>query len=403
VKNIEESRKMSNGIIAHPKIVIVVPFYWPSIAGVEVVAKDMAEELMRRNYDVSIITTTHNWMWEKVSNSGLEIINGIKVYRLNPSRLRAGYATIMSGLKKTLKKIKPDLVHVHGMHPHIFQIVNWKDELKYKVVAQLHFPEMSGAEGFFARIAYPTVKWYLVKRSKKIDAFIANTVGERQWLLNEGVEAKKVFVITYPCVPARLLSLSRDSTKETKIPEKVVFLFLGRIVYKKGVHILLQALHNLLNTVEPNFEVIIAGPRDNSYYSKLLRLADELGIRDRVIWRDAVVGPEKFDLMLSCTYFVSPSVSDYYPTALMEAQALGIPVVSTKVGLIQEIIKDKETGLLVNPEDPIELSKAMTWLILNPNSRQAMGENARKWIGQQFILENSIDKLERLYADCLTL
>jgi glycosyltransferase involved in cell wall biosynthesis len=339
-------------------------------------------------------------MWKEIANSGIEIINNVKVYRLKPSSIKVGYATLMSDLKDLVKNINPDLVHSHGMHPHLFQLIAWQNEMKYKVVSQLHFPELTGAEGL-AKLAYPLVKRYLRYKSSKISAFVANTIGEKQWLISEGVEEKRVHQITYPCLPSSLFSLEKHHSYEPKHREKTILLFVGRIVYKKGIHTLIQSLPKVVSNLGKDFVVIIAGPRNHAYYTKLLRLADKLGVSEYIVWKDAIVGQEKYDQILDCDFFISPSVSDLHPITLMEAQALGKPVVSTKVGLIPEIVKDKETGLLVSPENPMDLSGAIESLILNQTLRQTMGENARKWISQRFLLENSVNDLEKLYADCL--
>jgi len=182
----------------------------------------------------------------------------------------------------------------------------------------------------------------------------------------------------------------------------VTILFIGRVVFKKGIHTLIRALHYLRNDLKANFVVIIAGPQDKMYYSEMLQLAAELGVTDLLIWKDALVGQEKYDQILNCSFFISPSVSDLHPITLMEAQALGRAVISTKVGLIPEIVRDKETGLLVDPENPEELSQAIKSLVLNQDLRRKMGEKALKLMSERCLLEDTIDKLELLYLHCLS-
>jgi glycosyltransferase involved in cell wall biosynthesis len=400
IMNVKKEKARTTKV--RPKIAIISPFYWPSIAGVETVARDTAEELVRRGYSVSVITTTHNWMWEKIAESGIETINGVDVHRLNPEPVRAGYATVMSGLKDTIKKIKPDLVHSHDLHPHLFQVIRWQNELNYRIIAQLHFPEMAGAEGPIAKIAYPFVKRYLMHLNSKVCAFVANTNGERHWFIEQGVKAERVHKITYPCVPSSLLDIKDNIPKDSVFTNKIVLLYIGRITLKKGIHILLKAIPDTLKAINNNLEVVIAGPRDYAYFAKMVKLSKELGINNYVKWKNTIVGSEKYEQLLGCTIFVSPSLQDVHPITLIEAQALGKPVISTNVGLISEIVRNNQTGILVDPDDPKKLSQAIVYLALNKNRRKTMSEEARKFVERDFLLENSIDLLERLYSRCIS-
>jgi len=67
--------------------------------------------------------------------------------------------------------------------------------------------------------------------------------------------------------------------------------------------------------------------------------------------------------MANCSVFICPTLADYHPIVLVEAQALGKPVISTKVGAIPEIVSNGKTGLLVEPGDEAELANAITTLL----------------------------------------
>ena len=86
-------------------LAIITPFYRPSIGGVEYIAYHTARELVRRGYEVHVITTTHDNRWRRIADPGARVEDGVVVRRLKPSILRIGYATIMKGLKFVLKKL----------------------------------------------------------------------------------------------------------------------------------------------------------------------------------------------------------------------------------------------------------------------------------------------------------
>lgn len=371
------------------RIAIVTPFYPPSIGGVETIAKDTAEELAKRGHDVSVITTTHDNRWMKITEPGTYFINNVKVYRLNPSWLKIGYATIINGLKDKLMETKPEIVHCHDLHPHLFQVVKWKDELNYKVVAQLHCPKATGIDHLSAKLLFKPVVYYLKKVQDEIDAFIAHTDFEKSWLKEIGIEKAKIYKVRYPCVPKSLLEKYREGSSNDYI------LYVGRISWRKGIHILLKAI-SLINFNK--FKVVIVGPRDEKYFEKILRLTESLKLNDKVEFIDKVSEDKKYELMSGSAFFVSPSIKDHHPITLLEAQALGKPVISTNVGAIPEIVLNGETGILVDPYDVEGLAKAVEQLMINKEKRRKMSENARKWIEDNFLLEKTIDGLEEIYT-----
>lgn len=386
------------------RIVIITPFYPPSIGGVENIARDTAEELARRGHEVSVITTTHNNVWKKISEPGVETKNGVITRRLSPSLLKVGYAALMKGLKEAIENLRPDLVHSHNLHPHLFQAVKWKDKFGYKVVAQLHYPEAAGVDHFSARLMYHMAMRYLKQKQDSIDAFVVHTNLEKSWLIGKGLDEKKVCKLNYPCVPSTLLKKREKYSAETarglsmREIEKQILLYIGRLTRRKGVHTLLQALPGVISEVR-DVITVIAGPADEKYYEMLLTLTHRLKLNSHVVFRQPLSEEQKYEFMLGCSVFVSPSIKDYTPVTLVEAQALGKPVVSTTVGAIPEIVRDQETSLLVEPENPEQLASAINFVVSNDRKRRAMGVKAKQWINENFLLEATIDRLENLYAN----
>jgi len=378
------------------RISIITPFYPRSIGGVEKITSDTAEELARRGSEVSVITTTYNNAWEKIAELGSEVVGDVEVHRLQPSLLKLGYATLMSGLKEKLVTLRPDIVHSHNLHPHLFQVIRWKAELGYRIVAQLHYPEATRISHLSARLMHPTAIWYLKKKQREIDTFIVHSNLERRWLIGNGIREKKVYRMNYPCVSHKLLEYNPKSAFKSRIDSEHILLYIGRIVWEKGLHILLQALPEVLSDIK-DVVAVMAGPKNKKYYGELLKIAKKLDLNSHVIFKSAVFGEEKSQYMRNCTIFVSPSINDYTPATLIEAQAFGKAVISTTVGAIPEIVQDTNTGLLVRKEDPKELASAIKWLLLNDREREQMGKRARKMVKDKFLLESTVNDLEKMY------
>jgi len=140
----------------------------------------------------------------------------------------------------------------------------------------------------------------------------------------------------------------------------------------------------------------LAGPSDQRYERYLRKLSLKCGLLDSVDFVGPVYGEEKINLIRCSTILVLPSLKEYTPGVLIEAQALGVPVIATRAGAVPEMMINGETGLLVEPGDKLELAKAMEILIRDEELRKRFSLNARKF-AKNFTLEAAIDRLEALY------
>jgi glycosyltransferase involved in cell wall biosynthesis len=105
---------------------------------------------------------------------------------------------------------------------------------------------------------------------------------------------------------------------------------------------------------------------------------------------------EKYALIKSHKVLVLPSLKEYTPGILLEAQVLGVPVIATRVGAVHEMVLNGETGLLVKANDIYNLAKAIALLIENEDLRRNFSERAREW-ARRFTLESTITSLEETY------
>jgi len=327
------------------RVVIITPFYKPSIGGVEYVVYHTARELSKRDFEVHIITTTHDNRWNRVASPGTSIEGEIYVHRLKTSRLRIGYATIMKGLKEVLAKTKPNIVHSHNLHPHLFQSIKWKSKLGYRLVAQLHFPTATGIDHFTARLLFKLVMWNLVKSQHRVDAFIAHTYMEREWLISEGIEGSRIHVVRFPGVPDELLKYRPRSDIHEKFSADTVITYISRIHPRKGQHLLVEATTYLKHYLR-DFKVYIAGPpSDLKYLSGLYALVDKLNLGKNVVIDPRPLSEEeKLDAISSSDVFACTTLRDIHPIVILEALALKTPVVATDVGAIPEMLNPTILG-----------------------------------------------------------
>jgi glycosyltransferase involved in cell wall biosynthesis len=163
------------------------------------------------------------------------------------------------------------------------------------------------------------------------------------------------------------------------------FMYAGMLIYLKGIQYLIRALQEVLQK-HSQIKLIIAGK--GAEEQKLRSLAQELGITEHVIFAGHLDQSTLAVYMKNCLALVLPSLTEGLPRVVIEAQVLGKPVIASRVGGIPEIIADNETGLVVEPEDWQELSRAMLKILENPALAERMGDAAAARVREKFNYQN---------------
>jgi glycogen synthase len=136
--------------------------------------------------------------------------------------------------------------------------------------------------------------------------------------------------------------------------------FVGRLSQQKGVAYLIRAFAKLCRNVK-TAKLIIAG--DGPYRAKLQTDAMREGIADRTVFTGFLHHDDVPLLMASATVLVVPSVYEEFGSVLLEAMAMGLPIIASRVGGICSIIRHNENGLLVSPKSPSEIADSIHLLL----------------------------------------
>ncbi len=175
-----------------------------------------------------------------------------------------------------------------------------------------------------------------------------------------------------------------------QFPGKKIVLSAGRLARQKGYEHLIDAIALLpdrLSSLE--FVVLGTGKRLNS----LKRRAARKKVEHRIHFWGFI--DDIKPCLAGCDLFVLPSLYEGMPNAVMEAMALGKPVVASHVNGVPELINDNTTGLTVPPGRPEALAKAITLLMDDPILRQQMGSKAAQRIARDFSVKKMISRLEK--------
>lgn len=172
-------------------------------------------------------------------------------------------------------------------------------------------------------------------------------------------------------------------------------LYTGRISERKGTFDLLRAFAKVAGRF-PGAVLICAGDGEGP---ALLTQAESLGLKGRVRCPGWLSAEEIRKELGQASLFALPSHAEGVPMALLEAMSCGLPVVTTPVGGIPEVVQSGKNGILVAPQDIDALEQALATLLESPLERARLGSEGRETIARNFALSVTLDKLAALYRD----
>lgn len=431
------------------KVGLVSDFFPPNLmGGAEISCQILAEALSREGVEVHVLTPSYSTSRESVNMGGFttyyylfpfksairrHVIVGNPFFYLWSSRAISQYA----------EKVGLDLIHAQNKYsipgstlaaryervPILatvrdtlplceFAICTLKGETKIGVDCSIfrllrctrEFQELYDLKGsalskalrwiplaFYAKINSGSLRFFL----ERVDQIVAVSNGLKEIYVESGLNPERIAV-----VPNIIPSLDRSRPKnlveleELKIRLKLrsedkVVLYVGRLSWGKGVHLLIEAMPRVFSKVR-NAKLIVAG--GGILESVLRERVASQGMADSVLFLGHVDYETVLNLYSLAHVVVSPSV---WPEPLsrvhLEAMTSGKPVVATKVGGNLETVVDGKTGLLVAPGEVDPLAESIVYLLENPAVAQDLGEQGMKEAQQRFGVSETARKMIDLY------
>lgn len=224
-------------------------------------------------------------------------------------------------------------------------------------------------------------------------------------LENFGVRKKKRRLIpngSHPSLfPIPLSSHLSVLRQQLSIPEGDLIVFaLGRIVLKKGFDILIQALP-LVKQKVPNVTLVIGG--DGTDLNRLKTVAKEREVSGSVRFTGTINRTDVPAYFHLCDVFTLPAVFDPKgnvdgcPNVILEAMACGKPVVASNISGIPVVVKDNETGILVEEKNVTQLAQALVVLLTDKPKREQLGRAGRQRILNELNWEKVIEQIKEVY------
>lgn len=341
----------------------------------------LASQLPRDRFETRVLAITRGGHYEVcLKESGIQVEVIGKRLKWDPRSL--------SRLTGRLRELKPDIVHtwlfagnsygraaaMWAKCPHVIAsercVDSWKREYQF------------------------VLDRWLARRS---DAIAVNSEAVKSFYTKVGIPAEKIVVVANAIEPRSEVNVDcavADLRIELDLPADVPTIgFVGRLWPQKRVQDLIWAA-DILRIGGWNFHLLIVG--DGPRRAALERLTRTLDLKRMVHFlghrSDARTLIDLMDVA------VIPSKFEGMPNVALEAMQAGKPVVATRIPGMDEVVQDGVTGSLVPPKRPMELARAISKLLNEPDRRNDMGRLGRQRVAQLFSVERMVQGYAELYA-----
>jgi glycosyltransferase involved in cell wall biosynthesis len=305
---------------------------------------------------------------------------GVEIFPMwTPARR---YLAERSAYRRAFADWRPDIVHTHGYRA---------DLLAGSAARSLGLTRVSTFHGFtggdWKNRLYERLQ---IRSARSCDAVIAVSRPVRERLLRGQVPPDRLHLI--PNALSRTDSgLDRNAARrELGLPEQgTVIGWVGRLSQEKGPDVLVRSIP-LLSSATWQVSFIGGGPEQRAAQ----RLADELGLANRIRWHGQIPGAARCYAAFDC--LVLSSRTEGTPIVLLEAMARGVPVVATRVGGVPDVMGEDE-GWLIPPENPQALANAIGQVITQPAITAGRVSRARVRVNRDHAAGPWIERHAELY------
>lgn len=293
-------------------------------------------------------------------------------------------------------------VHQHPVVMHLAVTSGWSfwkvgafliigKMLGMKIVAHIH----GGSMREYYRKHPPSIRRLIGWVLRQADVVIALSAQWQRFLLDE-VRSDLCVVVMPNTVDAPFAAAAKQDDYASRQQGNVV-LFVGQLARAKGMFDILRAAPLVLASREDAVFLFAGGAREAQIQAELECFSLEAGLGSAVQFLGEVTGQAKLDLFRRATLFVLPSYGEGLPYVLLEAMAVGLPVITTPVGAIPEIIEDTHHGFLIQPGDYAALATRIIQLLEDGSLRQRMGLAGRRLILDSYLPDVAMTQLVSLY------
>jgi glycosyltransferase involved in cell wall biosynthesis len=339
-----------------------------------------------------------------------EVVDGVEVFRIdsykNPSPDFASWVYLMNvNMQKEAAVIVKSLGGVDVFHAHDWLVatagIGLKHVFRKPLIATIHSTEIGRRNGLhsdYEKMIHETEAW-LTYEAWRVICCSNYMVSHVKWafglpedkliMIPNGVDVKEY---------EKYANVDLNSfRKKFALPEEKIVLFVGRLVYEKGIHVLINAAPKILEKVNAKFVVV-----GNGYLKESLSaLARKMGLAHKVLFTGFLDDETLRKLQKCADVAVIPSLFEPFGIVALEAMAAKSPVVASDAGGLSEIVEHDVTGVKVYPDNSDSLTWGVTRVLLDEKYASRLRENAYKKVKENFNWEKISQQTKNVYKSVL--
>lgn len=365
------------------RVLQVYKDYYPVLGGIENHIKMLAEGLIQRGIDVQVLVTNTG------PRTVIEEIEGVPVIKAG-CPLRISGAPISPSFYAWMRRLKPDIAHLHFPNPpgELGQLLLGRSR---RFVLTYHSDIVR--QRYLLRLYRPFL-WKVLAKADRIIATSPHYIRSSPYL-SRFADKCAVIPLGIDLRPFETVDNDRVQAIRRRYGSPLL-LFVGKLRYYKGLEYLLQAMRG----IEAQLLVVGTGPMERQWQA----LAQELSLGDKVAFLGEVSDDDLPLYYHACDLFVLPAShrSEAFGVVQIEAMACGKPVICTELGTGTTWVNIRdETGLVVPPRDPKALAEAIIALLRDRERAEAMGRAGRERVERYFSVGMMVQATEALYEELI--
>jgi len=379
------------------KILMVIPWYSPIVAGAEVFAQEVSEELVRRGHHVEVLTRG-----ARMSSGGMlpkkEVVNGVHVHRIlsrlcdgsshstqSPVNAALSVPVLAVHTGHLLRKLQPDILHSHVFPAGVAATLGSLG----KRVANIYSEQQAGFKDYhpFLDNAFGHgLQSWINRRSSVVHATSqAGATFAREHRAHKAV-----------VIPNGVHLPTAFSEKEWQQGDTLRICTVSRLEYKNGIDLVLRAAAALAaRGIVKQIHVDILG--DGSALASLKQLCDELELTEQVSFHGYIAHHNIWSYLQESHLFVRPSRQEGFGISFLEAMAAGVITIGTDVGGIPDILQDGNNGYLAKADDLESLIDVIGKALKQADTWPTLRQQARRDVTEKFQWDRITDSIEDLY------
>lgn len=377
------------------KILQIAPYFYPYTGGQERFVYSLCKYLVRMGHEVNVVTSNFPECIKQ------DVIDKIPIER-HHCLVRPLRNPITPGMLQIKNKISDyDVVHSHNEHSFTSLVASYYRKrtgipLVLTCHGQLKFGSLL-ADKFES--LYSTILGRNIFRTS--DKITALSRSDKKYISSFGINEDKIIELPNAIDAERLLALSSSAGRSNAndsimnkydIDGKLLILFIGPVIRRKGVEYLIRSIPEVVDTVGDNTIFVIVGHGD--YLDRAKEIARQINVDNNVLFTGQISDTELIQFYKNSHLFVLPSLSEGLPTTILEAMFFGLPVVATDIPGIRDHFKNK--AMLVRPADEHELAMG---IIRSVDRSHEPSYLAREFIKKNYTWDVMVKEYIKVYEN----